>query len=438
MTDLQHAQWQREPLYEKLTQRLKDTPDWFQKWRQQALDLFLQKGFPTRKDEQWKYTNIAKLTHHHFDLASRAFTIDVDISNYALENSYTFVFVDGIFMPELSSFDDLPSSVILTNFKSALADHEALLQSYSQQMKDSEQSVFSHLNAALLTDGMFLYVPKDTVLAKPVHLLHINSLESTDRMTHPRHLIIAENRAKLTVFEEYTSVGGGYYFNNVVTQIFAKANAHIQHFKLQHENLKSYHIANISIDQQKASRVNTYYLATGANLSRDDLHFLLRENDAHCELNGFYYTKSKQHIDNHTRVDHRCSNTTSQQLYKGIMTEFSRAVFNGKIHVHPNIQQVSAEQTNKNLLLSEQAEIDTKPELEIYSEDVRCSHGATVGQLDENALFYLRSRGIKQQEAKHLLTRAFADEVFQTISDQQIVARFQAHIATQLSDQGVS
>ena len=282
-----------------------------------------------------------------------------------------------------------------------------------------------------MTSGIFIYIPKNIILKKPIHFSY-QTLGQTALMSHPRHLILLEENSQCTVVEEYAGDGSD-YFNNIVTQIIVQSNAAMTHFKLQNESLSAQHIANTLFNQSADSTVSSYVVSMGAKLSRDNLSFNFEGQGASTHLYGLYLPLGNQHIDHHTLVDHLMPNCFSQQDYKGIIAEKGRAVFNGKVIVHPDAQKTAAYQNNKNLLLSQHAEIDTKPELEIYADDVKCNHGATVGQLDEKALFYLRSRGISEVEARRILIKAFAEELFSTISQPEIAQYIHCQVEAKLT-----
>jgi Fe-S cluster assembly protein SufD len=269
-------------------------------------------------------------------------------------------------------------------------------------------------------DGLFLYVPKNVKIEKPIQCLFISTQEFQDSMQHLRNLIIVEENSQVTLFETYVSETEKKYFNNIVTQIYLGNHSQINYYKYQQESENGYHIANTQIHQQANSCVNSFHFSLGSQLAREDLAVSLNQSGAECALYGLYLLDNRQHIDHHTRIDHHVSNCTSYELYKGILAAQSVGVFNGKIIVHPQAQRSNAQLVNQNLLLAKTAEINTKPELEIYADDVKCSHGATVGQIDDESLFYLRSRGIEEQTAQNILTYAFASEVINQIKDFKI------------------
>ncbi|ABS76820.1 Fe-S cluster assembly protein SufD [Coxiella burnetii] len=394
-------------------------------WQKEQLKTFLLHGFPHRKVENWKYTNVTPIAEQAFSFGENT---DADIADFILPDAYRLVFINGHFAPRLSDLSGLPSAVQMTSLKNIQRDIQNELA-----IKKDYQTAFSLMNDALFQDGLFLQVPKDCYLEKPIHLIHLSKPTASLTMSQIRHVILLEENAKAVIFEEYQGTNGVAYFNNVVTQIKVNSAAHLELYKLQQEGDRAFHIANTSIHQNRHSQVTSGHIAMGSELSRDDLNYSLDEAGASCQLLGFYYLNDGCHVDNHTRIDHRVSHCTSQQNYKGILADKSRAVFNGKIIVQPNAKQTSAHQTNKNLILSSDAEVDTKPELEIYNDDVKCTHGATVGQLNEEAIFYLQSRGINRGAAEHLLTCAFANEVVEMLPNKVIADRIQQLVTDRLA-----
>lgn len=372
--------------------------DWLKEYRDHRLSRFLDVGFPTRKVEQWKYTDVSQLEKLTFQFAldDKSITLPTDLKS-------------------------LPSGVVLCSLSEALQKQSAMIKPYFDLQESANP--FVDMNGALMSDGFFLYVPDGVTIEQPIHVVNDSNQQNDTVMRHLRHIIILGANAKVSVLDEYRSDHQGQYFNNIVTEIYAGAGAHLNHYKIQSESQNAFHIANTLIKQERSSCVRTFNLSLGGALARDDLVFALKEPGATCYLNGLYLLEDGQHIDHHTHVDHLTIAGTSHECYKGILTGKSKSVFNGKVMVHKDAQQTSAHQTNQNLLLSKTADVNTKPELEIYADDVKCTHGATVGQLDEKAIFYLRSRGVEKIAAIGLLTRAFANEVVDFIDEPVVKAR---------------
>ncbi|MDR3478206.1 MAG: Fe-S cluster assembly protein SufD [Gammaproteobacteria bacterium] len=394
--------------------------DWLRAFQKQQGAAFLTRGFPSRREELWKYTDVSylekqALTKARFDQAE---TLPAIVKKHRLKNtdSLSVVFVNGHFAPLLSDLGLLPATAILCSLQEALTAHAELVKSYLMMPVNLERHPFSYLNTALLSDGLFLQVPKNIQIKAPIHVLYLN-VNANQAVACPRNLIIAEEGSNVTLLEEHVSAGAEQYFSNIQTDIHTSPNAEVNYYKIQNEGLQTTHIAQTFIHQQQDSRVKMVSLEVGAHLARDDVYVNLNERGAECSINGFYaLNHDDQHIDNHIQIDHVAPHGTSLMMYKGILDKKTHAVFNGKIFVHAGAQKTQSNQANHNLLLSNSAQVDTKPEFEIYADDVKCAHGDTVGQLDTESLFYLRSRGIEKDAALKLLTRAFADDVMSRIT----------------------
>lgn len=371
-------------------------------WQQQQLTRFKQRGVPTRKEEAWKYTSLAFLEKSHFTpvMTSEALTQ----APSALPDSISLVFVNGKYQAALSDIRQLPKEV---TFKLTLPTEEFDVQRYP----------FAVLNSALLTEGLYLDIPKQVQITQPIHLIYINT-HAPDSMMSYRNVIHVGEHAAVTIVEEYTYEQADRYLTNVVTQITVADQARLTHYKIQREAINAIHLATFFVTQAEQAYVHLYSFSHGSQLARDDVQIKQVGPGAESYLDGFYHPQyDGQHIDHHLQVDHRAEQGKSEMIYKGILHKRSRAVFNGKVYVHPGAQHIQAHQANHNLLLSADAEVDSKPELEIYADDVKCTHGATIGQLDEETLFYLQSRGIEKPVALHMLTRAFAQEIFGKIEN---------------------
>lgn len=397
-------------------------------WQSEALAKFLDLGFPTRKTEDWKYTNVASIAQGSFELAEKNQLPTQIIESNQVTDSYKVIVANG-HLVQAEGLSELPAGVIIANLTQVM--QESHWQQYLQ-FDPRYETHFSELNTALITGGLFIYIPKEIVLTKPIHVCY-QTLAEKALMSHQRNLFMIEQNSQATVIEEYIGEGGN-YFNNVVSHIVLKPNSTLSYFKLQSEAANSSHIANTVFTQERDSSVNTMVLSLGGQLNRENTSFNLLDEGACAHLYGLYVPFANQHIDHHTRVDHAKPHGFSQQVYKGIVGEKGHAVFNGKVMVHQDAQQTAAYQNNQNLLLAPNAEIDTKPELEIYADDVKCSHGATVGQLDDKALFYLRSRGIPVQLARQMLTRAFAEELLTSIALPNIAEYLQRALDLKLAE----
>ena len=394
--------------------------NWLSSTRQDALDQFYQLGFPTTRDEDWKYTRVSAIEKRQFAPSHVASTSQdlSDLSQFlipGLECSL-LAFVDGVYMPALSSIAPLPNDVSIEPLSRALERAPEVIEDHLGRHLPAYSSGFSALNTAFVNEGAYIHLGANARLNQPVLLLFVSTTNDQELISHPRVLIVAEPGSDATVIEKYASQGdSNVYFNNVVTEVSIGENANIHHYKIQDESRKAFHIATLEVRQAKAAQFVSHCVSLGGQLVRNDINTDLDEHSV-CELNGLYVANGRQHMDFHTRVDHRAPHTTSKEFYKGILDGRARGVFNGRVYVHPDAQKTDAQQSNKNLLLSRDAEIDTKPQLEIYADDVKCAHGATVGQLDDNMVFYLRSRGIDEAAARGLLTYGFASEVIDAMA----------------------
>jgi len=391
--------------------------DWLNQSRDGALDAFASTGFPTPRNEDWKYTRVTPIEKRSFKFA-QANDIDVqakDVARFQLGDldCEQLVFVDGRYVDALSRRNVTESGTRITTLESAMNASSQLLESHLGHYAGTIGQPFSALNTAFMTDGAVIHTKNRGADQKPIHLLFIATRE--DVVSHPRVLVVAEAGSHTTVIESYASLFDGCYFTNALTEIALMEDAQVDHFKLQEESTKAFHIATLQVHQDRDSRFASHSISFGGQLARNDINIVLDAEGARCTLNGLFMVGGRQHVDYHTRVDHAKANGSSEEVYKGILDGRSRGVFNGRVKVHPGAQKTDAQQSNKNLLLSRDAEIDTKPELEIYADDVKCAHGATVGQLDENALFYLRSRGIGEDQARALLTYGFAREILERV-----------------------
>ena len=391
---------------------------WLANIRREALTRFRIKGFPAQRDEDWKYTSVAQIEKGRFELlpaATDSAAIDAaQIAALAFPETQLLVFVNGHLVPALSRIQTLPTGVTIAGIADMLEREPERLQTLLARQSSNYASSFAALNAACMIDGSYLHLAHDTLLEAPLHLLFITTQDNL--ATHVRNFVVAEAGSRACIIEHNATLGAASYFSNVVTDIVIGRGAEIEHHKLQQESVKAFHIAEINADLGEGSRFISSSFALGGALARTDINVGLNASGAACSLDGLYMSEGRQHVDHHTRIDHNSPRGTSREFYKGVLSGASRAVFNGKVIVHPDAQHSDALQANHNLLLSEQAEVDTKPQLEIWADDVKCSHGATVGQLDDEQIFYLRSRGVGDAAARALLTYAFAAEMVGRVS----------------------
>ena len=325
------------------------------------------------------------------------------------------VFVNGRYADALSSADALPEGVRVLDLARALEEEGALVERHLTRVADDEARAFNALNTAFLRDGAVVHVAADVVAPLPVHLVFVSDAAAAGTAAHVRNLIVAERHAKVTVIESYVAVGDARYFTNAVTEVSVGDGATVAHYKVQRESERAFHVGTAEVTQGRDSHYVSFSFAVGAALSRTNVYTVLAGEGCGSTLNGLYMVDGEQHVDHQTRIEHAQPNCFSREVYKGILDGASRGVFNGKVYVHPIAQKTDGKQSNNNLLLSERAHVDTKPQLEIFADDVKCTHGATVGRLDETALFYMKSRGVNRELARRLLTYAFAADVLETI-----------------------
>lgn len=397
-----------------------------QTYQQRHLAKLLQRGLPSRREENWKYTDVSFLNQIDFvwpglhSAETRLF--DQRLAALVAKRSAANIlltFVNGHLMPQgsfLPAEGAVPSGVIVSNLQQALQTHSALIHRYLLTELDQVDAPLACLNSALLADGLFVYLPAGVALQLPIHFLSI-ATEQQPFMMQPRHVIVLENDAQVTLTEEYVAEQAAGYLNNVVTQVFLGSNAVFNYHKIQQEGKHAQHFASIFIEQKQHSVVNAGYFNIGGGFCRQDTRVALREKHASTTVKGFYsLSHDGQFTDHHLFIDHAAANTQSNLDFQGVLARQTRAVFNGKVLVRPEGKGVDAQQFNQNILLSPLAEVNTKPDLEIYADEVQCRHGATVGRLDEEALFYLNTRGIDQQMAMTMLLQAFMNKALSSVT----------------------
>jgi Fe-S cluster assembly protein SufD len=437
-------------------QRQPAGPDWLQTLRAHGLARFETLGFPTTKNEDWHFTSVAPIAERAFRLASIVdLAVDAgdrrggsrrkgDATNSAGatgshlerfkfgENDWhTLVFVNGVFCEDLSSYAGVSGGVRITSLARAIQSSGETLQRHLGSVAKFDQHTFTALNTAFIGDGAFIELQPEAIVDKPIHLLF---LSDGDGVSHPRNLVIAGRHSRAVLVESYVSLRDSEYFTNAVTEIAVGEGAHIDHYKIQRESESAFHVGTVQARESRDSRLHSFSFATGGSLARTNIYTSLDGDAATCTLNGLYLTDGTQHIDNQTSIEHIAPNCPSHEVYKGVLDGRSHGVFNGKVYVHPEAQKTDGKQSNNNLLLSPNARVDTKPQLEIFADDVKCTHGATVGRLDDVAMFYLNSRGIGRDTARTLLTYAFAADVLETIElepikrelEKMVLARFSA------------
>jgi len=395
-------------------------PDWVSELRQAAMQRFDRVGFPGSKWEDWRFTNISAIAKANFALGDFDASLPgvADAVNQAVltDAACRLVFVNGLFAAEWSRFDDLPSGFVVGNLAADLADPQPFVAGRFGRQANVEHSPFTALNTALFRDGAVIRVAEGVHVEPTVQLVFVSTAGSDPIATAPRNFIHLGRESRLRLVETHVGVSGEVYLANSVTEIELGEHARLEHHKLQSDSIAAFHIASTFVSQAASSRYHNDYFAFGSALSRNEVQCYHVGERVETVLNGLYMISGNQLADCRTRIDHAMPNCTSHEMYKGVLDGRARGVFNGKIHVHPDAQKTDAKQSNQALLLSDDAVIDTKPELEIYADDVRCTHGATVGELDTQALFYLRSRGIPESLARKILIFAFANDVVQGLS----------------------
>jgi Fe-S cluster assembly protein SufD len=395
-------------------------PSWLLALRQAGLARFAQAGFPTVQHEDWRFTNLAPLARLPFQpvFARPAASLSpADLSKFTFTRmeATRLVFLNGHFAPELSTSGSVPDGVRIRNLAAALAETPELLEKHLGQYARVDDNAPAALNQAYFQDGAFIQVPDGLSLELPVHLLYLSTSAKPGATAHPRNLILAGRDSRLTVIESYASTVGSVYFTNAVTELLVGEGAVVEHCKFQDENAAAFHLATLSAKLGRATNFISHSFATGARLSRNDLRTELAGEHLEAILNGLYLTKGEQLADHHMIVDHAQPHCASHEYFNGILDDQSKGVFHGRILVRQAAQKTDAKQTNKNLLLSDNATADTKPQLEIYADDVKCTHGATIGQLNKASIFYLRARGISEDTARQMLIHAFAGEIIERI-----------------------
>ncbi len=392
---------------------------WFHPVRKAAIASFAERGFPTVRDEEWRHTNVAPITERMYQRNGRT---PREITAGELEpfdvpglSGSRLVWVNSAWMPQLSNLSKLPVGTYVGSLRQAWESHSALLKSYLARHAGYRAHGFVALNTAFLTDGALVYLPRGAILVEPIHLLFVSATDGQLEVHHPRVLVVAEPGSQASIVEHYVGMRNDEYLTNSVTEIIAGDGVILDHYKVQQESTAAGHIATLALHQGRGSSVRSHSIAFGGGLVRNDVQAVLGGEGVECVLNGLSVLNGRQHVDHHLVVDHAQPHGTSREYYKTILDGKAHGVFSGRIIVRPGAQKTDAKQTNMNLLLSEEALVDTKPQLEILADDVKCTHGATIGQLDTDAMFYLRCRGVAEAAARGLLTYAFAAESLQAV-----------------------
>ncbi len=410
---------------------------WLNAVRQVALGSFAASGFPSPREEEWKYTNVTALEKKLFQPLSPLVPKPVDaawMETHKLVDCWSLVFVDGRFDPASSTLDGLPENVLATGLSEVLQNHPGRVKNLLGTALARESHGFLAFNTAYFSDGAFIDIPASTVLAKPLQILHVSTHDES--LANTRSLVALGTNAEAKIIETFVGLAGVSYLTAAVTEIRLGENAGLEHHKVQVESEKAYHFGGVYVSQENSSRFVQHNLSFGGLLARHEIHAELGKG-SECELNGLFLAKNRQHVDNHTLIHHAEPYGTSRETYRGVLADRARGVFQGRIVVHPKAQKTSAEMDNRNLLLSEDAEIDAKPQLEILADDVKCSHGVAVGQLDPESVFYLVSRGVDTETARNMLTFAFANEMIDKIGLESLHSRVQEHLLDLFPQTGI-
>jgi Fe-S cluster assembly protein SufD len=384
---------------------------WLRNLREDAFARFCEAGFPTTHDEDWRFTNVSEIAKTPFELAGQATVSPGELQQFGVAAFATrLIFVNGRFSRELSIIEGLPRGVTIAGLSDTLSASPATLEKHFGRYLNVRRDVFCALNTAFAEDGAYVYVNKGVVVEHPIYLLFLSTASDRPAMTHPRNLVIVEHEAQATIVEDYVSIGESTAFCNTATELVVGGSAVVSHYMIEREHQNTFNASTLRIQQERDANVSSHSVLLGGGLVRNNVHPVLAGEGSECLINGLFIGKGRQHLDNYMLVEHASPHCGSRQFYNGILDGHAHGVFHGRIIVHKDAQKTDAKQTNRNLLLSDDARIDTKPQLEIYADDVKCTHGATIGQIEENALFYLRSRGIDEVSARRLLLLAFANE----------------------------
>jgi Fe-S cluster assembly protein SufD len=417
-----------------LERRPQGGPRWLDDLRSRGAARFMALGIPTVRDEEWRFTNVTALNGIDFVPAEPISGTAARLAGFAYTDTpIRLVIVNGRFDPTLSRTKGLPPGVHIGSLASALLDHADVVQRYFGQLADFTNRSFAALNTAFVHDGAFVHLPDGANIDTPIHIVFVAGADGSKGMAHPRTLVVAGANSHAQIVESYIGSAGETYLTNAVSEIFVGENAGIDHYKVQQESLDAFHIASLHVHTSRSSRFSSHSFALGGKVVRNDAVAILDGEGGDCILNGLYLSDKDRLIDNHTTIDHAKPHCGSHEVYKGILGGTSRAVFNGKIIVRQDAQKTDAKQTNRALLLTDGATINTKPQLEIFADDVKCTHGAAIGQLDDEAIFYLRARGLPYAQARDMLIHAFAGQVLDGVQLESLRVALEAELFVQLA-----
>ena len=441
-TQLQQRQWFNNIVAQNIANMHEDNPPWLSKACEGAINAISTMTLPDRRQETWRYSDLGRLyKQDYYYQASAASNIeDSAIAQwvYAKNESHRLVFANGRFVPGMSTRHALAENIKIGSLRELISSEPELVAHWLEQTSWQAPDVFSELNLALIDDGLFILVPANVVLDKPVEVVYQNSSSEQNTLAQPHSLVVLEPGAQATVIERFSGADSSHYFFNGVTKVSLGAHAGLQHYRLQHESRNAHHLSRVALRQDTASKYSGINIATGGAWSRTDIDTRFDGQHARCELDGLYTVGEQQYTDFHLDVRHSLPNCSSRENFKGIVYGKGRAVFDGRILVEKDAQKTDAQLSNKNLLLTQHAEVDTKPQLEIHADDVKCSHGTTVGKLDPGQLFYLRSRGINEHEARKMICLGFAEQVLTHVDDEQVQGFIHAQIAAIFGRQDIT
>ena len=412
-------------------------PRWLQDLRDRGAARFSALGFPTVRDEEWRFTNIAPIANTEFGPAPVDARANEDILKAVADSDAAnrVVVLNGRFSLELSRVNGLPQGIRVGSLAAAVTEHADIVPRYLGQLAEFGTKAFTALNTALAVDGLYVHIPDGVVVDHTLHLMFVSvpGTGAAPMMSNVRTLIVAGDRSQVRIVESYAGLQGGAYFTNAVTEVFAGEGAVVDHYKVQQESLEAFHVASMHLHAGRNANVSSHSISLGGKIVRNDVAAVLDGDGAECTLNGLYLADGDRLVDNHTSIDHAKPHCPSHEVYKGILGGKARAVFNGKIIVRQDAQKTDAKQTNRALLLSDNASINTKPQLEIFADDVRCTHGAAIGQLDDDAIFYLRARGLTYVEARDMLIHAFAGEILDRVKVEPLRRALEGELFAQLA-----
>ncbi|HEX8522135.1 MAG TPA: Fe-S cluster assembly protein SufD [Tepidisphaeraceae bacterium] len=434
MTQLMEKESHVAQFRELSSSRNGSTPTWLEQRRRFGIERFEKVGFPDNKQEEWRFTNIGPIAKTRFVLADGR----VDAQAQAKIREFSFgeeavaelVFVNGRFSSELSRLGALPARVIVESLHDAIAKHDALLDQHLARYADINANPFVALSTGLMNDGALIYIPRGITLEQPIHLLFVDTGSGEPTVSHPRILVVAEDNAEATLVSSFVGAGST-HLANVVIEVAVGNDSRIEHNKLQHGSAPAYHVSTLQARLGRGARFVSHAATLGSKLTRNDLNVTLAGEGAEAILNGLVLIGGNQHCDNHTLLEHAAPNCPSYELYKHVLRDEATGVFKGKIFVHQAAQKTDSKQTSKSLLLSDDASMNSQPALEIYADDVKCTHGSTTGPVDDEMVFYLRSRGVSLEAARHLLTYAFAADITRRIKVEPVRRRLEDFMARQ-------